>query len=210
MRLTPRRLYRFLVKMVDLNFNKDAYKAFIFDCDGTLAESMEVHFKSWCQAFAMHGAKFDFSWDLFRSMGGMGLVQSVELMNDKFNDTMNPQQVVDEQAKLVDDLVHHIKPNHEIVALAHELSGVYPISVASGGHRKHVHETLKAIGVDDVFSIVVTRDDVEHSKPAPDLFLLAAEKMGIEPQDCLVFEDSMPGIQAAMNAGMDYVLVREH
>lgn len=196
--------------MPDLTFDKNAYKAFIFDCDGTLAESMEVHFKAWRKVFAMHNAKFDFSWDLFRSMGGIGLKRSVRLMNERFDDHLDPDAVVKDQAALVDDAIHHIRPNHEVVELAHKLAATHPLSVASGGHRDHVHYTLKLIGVDKIFPIVVTQDDVKLSKPAPDLFLLAAEKMGIKPADCLVFEDSMPGIQAAQNAGMDFVLVRDH
>ena len=66
---------------------------------------------------------------------------------------------------------------------------------------------MEAIEIVELFDVIVTQDDVENSKPAPDLFLLAAERMNVKPHKCLVFEDSLLGIEAAKNAGMKSVLV---
>jgi HAD superfamily hydrolase (TIGR01509 family) len=66
---------------------------------------------------------------------------------------------------------------------------------------------MEAIRIDEIFEIIITQDDVKNSKPAPDLFLLAAERMNVNPQKCLVFEDSLLGIEAAQRAGMKSLLV---
>ncbi|OYV46828.1 MAG: hypothetical protein B7X06_03370, partial [Verrucomicrobia bacterium 21-51-4] len=81
-------------------------------------------------------------------------------------------------------------------------------SVASGGHRAIVHKTLDIVGLKDLFPIIVTQDDVTKSKPDPEIFLLAAQKMNVAPERCLVLEDSLLGIQGAMAGGMSAVLVR--
>ena len=80
--------------------------------------------------------------------------------------------------------------------------------MASGGVKKTVIATMNAIGITELFETIVTQDDVKNSKPSPDLFLLAAEEMGVDPTKCLVFEDSQLGIEAAKNAGMKSVLVQ--
>ena len=82
-----------------------------------------------------------------------------------------------------------------------------PVSVASGGPRDIVRHTLELMRLQDLFPVVVTPEDVVHGKPAPDMFLLAAQKMGVAPARCLVFEDAEPGIQAAEAAGMKWVHV---
>jgi HAD superfamily hydrolase (TIGR01509 family) len=66
---------------------------------------------------------------------------------------------------------------------------------------------LKLTGLAEIFPVVVSADDVVHGKPAPDMFLLAAKKMGVEPTRCLVFEDAEPGMRAAEAAGMKWVRV---
>jgi len=68
-------------------------------------------------------------------------------------------------------------------------------------------KTLQLMKIDHLFPVVVTPEDVQHGKPAPDMFLLAAEKMGVAPELCLVFEDAEPGFQAAAAAGMKCVRV---
>ncbi|OIO59284.1 MAG: HAD family phosphatase [Verrucomicrobia bacterium CG_4_10_14_3_um_filter_43_23] len=186
---------------------KGNFEGYIFDCDGTLAISMPVHFLAWQRVFKKHHAKFEFTWEMFRAMAGMGLHHTVEELNRQFNDNLDPIVVVADQADLVRENHHEIKPNEEVVEVARMLSQNQPVSVASGGHREHVRETLSAIHVTDIFKIVVTQDDVIRSKPAPDLFLLAAIRMAVDPCKCLVFEDSELGIQAAKRAGMQCVLV---
>jgi HAD superfamily hydrolase (TIGR01509 family) len=184
------------------------YSAFIFDCDGTLADSMPLHQKAWITALRKYGANIDFSWELFMSRAGKTIELTVAELNAEFGLTLDPTLVAAAQRAEFDALAVGTRPLDEVVAFARERARAgCPVAVASGGDAPTVHRTLRTIGVSDLFSIVVTADEVAHGKPAPDLFLLAAERMGVAPADCLVFEDSLLGISAANSAGMGAVLV---
>lgn len=185
-----------------------AYSAFIFDCDGTLADTMPLHQKAWISALTQYGAKIDFTWDLFMSRAGKTIELTVSELNAEFGLALDPALVAAAQRAQFDALAVGVKPLDEVVAFARQRAQAgYPVSVASGGDAKTVNRTLHTIGVSDLFPIVVTAEEVAHGKPAPDLFLLAAQRMGVAPADCLVFEDSLLGITAAERAGMGAVLV---
>lgn len=184
------------------------YQAYIFDCDGTLADSMESHYVSWVGAFEKNKAKFHFEHDLFISMGGITLIETVKILNEKFNDNLNPEQVVIDKEKIFMEQIHHTTAKDDVVTFARDLAKQgKPMAVASGGTRNTVHSVLEFIGIKDLFPIVVTQEDTTNGKPAPDIFLLAAKKIGTPAKDCLVFEDSKSGFMAAQAAGMDYVKV---
>ena len=186
-----------------------SFDGFIFDCDGTLAESMQMHFRAWKAALALQNATFDFTWELFRSMAGMGLEHTVDLVNKRFNQTLDAKPLLKAQEEFSEEHIYEMRPNYEILDFATWVAKEgYARSVASGGNRHVVNKTLKIIGADHLFPIVVTQDDVIHGKPDPEIFLLAAEKMGVAPEKCLVLEDSMLGIKAAEAAGMGAMLVR--
>lgn len=184
------------------------YSAFIFDCDGTLADSMPLHQKAWIKALRQYGATFDFGWELFMSRAGKTIELTVAELNAEFALELDPTLVAAAQRAEYDALALGVKPLDEVLAFARERAQAgFPVSVASGGDAPTVRRTLQTIGAADLFPIVVTAEEVAHGKPAPDLFLLAAERMGVAPQDCLVFEDSLLGITAAERAGMGAVLV---
>ena len=186
-----------------------SFEGFIFDCDGTLAESMQMHFQAWTAALALQNATFDFTWELFRSMAGMGLEHTVDLVNKRFNQKLQAGPLLKAQEAFSEEHIHEMCPNYEVLDFATWVAKEgYARSVASGGNRHVVHRTLKIIGADHLFPVVVTQDDVTHGKPDPEIFLLAAKKMGIAPEKCLVLEDSMLGIKAAEAAGMGAMLVR--
>jgi beta-phosphoglucomutase-like phosphatase (HAD superfamily) len=185
------------------------FQGVIFDCDGTLADSMPVHYRAWVEAFKLHHAKFEFPWDLFYSMAGTGLEDSVVMLNERFGDTLDPKATVKTQMDRLDQLHATVTPIVEVVGLAREYAAEgKKVSVSSGGTYRHVHETLRQIGVHELFPVIITREDYAHSKPAPDCFLLAAERMGVPPETCLVFEDSLLGIEGAKRAGMASVYVQ--
>lgn len=187
---------------------KRKYAAFIFDCDGTLADSMPLHQEAWVRALRRHGAHFDFSWQLFMSRAGKTIELTVTELNAEFGLVLDPAEVAAAQRAEYDALASRVQPLDEVVAFARERAAAgLPVSVASGGDALTVRRTLHTIGVSDLFKVVVTAEEVEHGKPAPDLFLLAAQRMGVAPEDCLVFEDSPLGITAAERAGMAAVLV---
>ncbi len=185
------------------------YDGYIFDCDGTLADSMVVHHRAWTSALRLHGATFDFDWQLFTSRAGMSLPKTVEALNEQFGLSMDPLAVTAAQRVEYERLLPGVRPIAPVVELARRVAQTAKVSVASGGESAIVKRTLELIGLGDTFPVVVTAEDVLHGKPAPDMFLLAAERMGVSPAGCVVFEDSVLGLEAARRAGMASVLVRE-
>jgi beta-phosphoglucomutase-like phosphatase (HAD superfamily) len=184
------------------------FSAYIFDCDGTLADSMPLHHQGWIYALHKHGARFEFGWDLFMSRAGKSIELTVHELNEQFGLTLDATLVAADQRAHFDALAPGVLALEEVVAFARDRAAAgFPVSVASGGDAATVRQTLRTIGVSELFQVVVTVEDVEHGKPAPDLFLLAAQRMGVAPEQCLVFEDSLLGIQAAERAGMGSLLV---
>jgi len=186
-----------------------SFAGYIFDCDGTLADSMPLHHESWVFGLRECGAPFDFSWELFTSRGGMPLEQTVLELNRQFGCTLDAERIAALQRVHFEARIKDLQPIREVTDFAHEISQLSPVSVASGNLRLQVIRSLQAIGVGDIFDIIVTPEQVQHGKPHPDMFLLAAELMGVAPKDCLVLEDSPLGIEAAKRAGMSWALVRE-
>jgi HAD superfamily hydrolase (TIGR01509 family) len=184
------------------------YAGYIFDCDGTLADSMVVHYRAWLAALKAHGATFDFDWNLFTSRAGMSTPNTVRELNQQFGLALDAEAVSLAQRVEYERFLETVQPVAEVVELARRVAATSAVSVASGSERKVVLRTLELIGLGQTFSIVVTPEDVLHGKPAPDMFLLAAERMGVPARDCVVFEDSVLGLEAAKRAGMASVLVR--
>ncbi len=206
--LPPRGTQPTLVRRpVRFTHPKHDFAACIFDCDGTLADSMPLHHWAWATAFRNQGARFEFTWELLQEYAGRGIEYTVELLNARFGERLDPARVAREQQAWVDAHFDAVAPIAEVVAFAREIAKTRPVAVASGGRREVVHRTLKAIGMEGFFPVVVTVDDVEHGKPAPDMFLLAARKLGVEPSKCVVIEDGILGVQGAKAAGMSWVLL---
>jgi HAD superfamily hydrolase (TIGR01509 family) len=183
------------------------FSAFIFDCDGTLADSMPLYHRSWKRALAAHGATFEFTWELFMSRAGMSTELTVQGLNLEFGTELEAKTVELYHHAEYLTLIEEVQPIASVVEVARRYFGKLPMSVASGGSRPLVERTLELIGVKELFPVVVVAADVTRGKPAPDIFLLAAERMGVPPAGCLVFEDGEPGLLAARRAGMQAVLV---
>lgn len=184
-----------------------AFKGFIFDCDGTLADTMPHHFVAWRDAIQAQKANFDFTWDLFYSLAGVGLFDTIVQLNQRFNANLDLKTVSALRIANFNKRKNLIQPITPVLECAKEIANYYPVAIASGGQREEVLDTLKIIGAADLFKTIITIDDVNRSKPAPDTFLLAANKMNVEPSSCLVFEDSKIGLEAADNANMNWVYI---
>ncbi|MFP6872597.1 MAG: HAD family phosphatase [Verrucomicrobiales bacterium] len=192
-----------------MNIPKGDFEGFIFDHDGTLSLSMHVHFDGWVDAFRKNGGNFEFTREIAQSYAGVGMHDTVEILNERFGCNMDATQVVRDQEEYYFANIDKVVVYAPVVDFARARAAEgKPIAVASGGIRPTVIRTMEAVQIADLFNIIVTQDDVERSKPAPDLFLLAAERMGVAPEKCLVFEDSGLGIEAAERAGMATVLVQ--
>jgi len=184
------------------------YEGYIFDCDGTLADSMSLHHRAWQHAFREHGASFEYGWDIFLSLAGVGHADTVRKMNARFGDMLDPDGVTHTKEGWYALHVDDVRPITPVTDYARALAARgAKIAVASGGPRWMVSRTLHAIGMEELFQAVVTQDDIVRSKPDPEIFLTAAKRLGVEPRNCVVFEDSHLGIAGAKSAGMDWVLI---
>jgi HAD superfamily hydrolase (TIGR01509 family) len=184
------------------------FDGYIFDCDGTLAHTMPMHYRAWLTAFADKKAPFEFSEEYFYSLGGTPTTRIVEILNEKHGTAFDAPALAHYKEDKFEELMHEITPIDEVVACARRFKAEgKPVAVASGGMRHIVEKTLDSIGLGGFFPIVITPEQVNRGKPFPDMFLLAAEKMGTTPARTLVFEDAVPGIDAAKAAGMQYVVV---
>ncbi|WP_296747182.1 HAD family phosphatase [Mesorhizobium sp.] len=183
------------------------FKALIFDCDGTLAETAPHHFNSLRSALAEQGLVLPTGWYFARL--GLSRGHLFDEFDAQFNVKIDRNAAIARSEEIYCDASLPILEIKRVAGIAKQLRGQLPISVASGGPRRLVHRTLTACGLWPFFDHVVTFDDVGMGKPSPALFLEAARRMGVEPGDCLVFEDSDEGIEAAGRAAMAVVDVRK-
>ena len=184
----------------------EGMKGLIFDCDGTLADTMTIHTHSWQEAMKHFG--HDCPVDFLQSLRGIPAEEIVIHFNRTFATDLNPKDVSDTKNQMSYDRLKTVKPIMPVAKIALDYRGKLPMSVVSGGTRKDVLRTLEAIGMADFFEAVITADDALRSKPDPQMFIEAAKRMAVSPAVCEVFEDGEPGLQAARAAGMKFVDVR--
>lgn len=190
-----------------IDFPKDGYDAVIFDCDGSLVDSMPAHFDAWCEALADCGAGGIFKEDIFYAMGGRPTRDIVEIINNEYGLKLDPAAIALSKRDAFLAKLGDLEFIDEVADFARSLRGRMPIAVASGGTRYVVEKTLAAVGCSDWFDEVVTSDDVVNGKPSPDIFLHAAKLLGVAPERCLVIEDAPPGVIAAQAAGMQVITI---
>ncbi len=166
---------------------------------------MPTHYRAW-QAALGENAR-DFPEAMFYELGGTPAAQVVEMLNERHGYALPVDQTVSRKEQVFLELSIEIAAIEPVVALAREWHGRKPMAVASGGHRRIVMTTLRALGIVGLFDAIVTSEDYSRGKPHPDPFLEAARRLGIVPERCLVFEDTQTGIRAANAAGMASVLI---
>ena len=181
------------------------FGAFIFDCDGTLADNMHLHYEAWSRAMGDFGGTYP--EELFYEWGGVPTAEIVRRLNAKFSLSMNVDDVVLRKEHYYRELIPNVTENIDVIPVVREYHGKLPMAVASGGHRDLVVRTLDALGIREFFDAVIAAEDYDRGKPHPDPFLVAAEHLGVPPSSCLVFEDTETGADAARAAGMAWVLV---
>lgn len=182
-----------------------AFHAYLFDCDGTVVDSMSLHYIAWKQALGEWGCTFD--EELFYAWGGKPPVEIVAELNRMEGLEMPVETVAERKEHRYYELLPGLKPVPEVVEHIHAQQGRIPFAVVSGSTRESVIKSLTTVHLLDRFAVLVGAEDYARSKPAPDAYLTAAARLGVAPADCLVFEDTELGMQAAKSAGMASVRV---
>ena len=182
-----------------------SFKAYLFDCDGTIADSMPLHYIAWEKALAEWNC--DFSEDLFYAWGGMSVAEIIAALNRDRGLNMPVEKVARRKEELYFENLPQLKAVPEVMEHIEASYRLIPFAVVSGSTRDSVTRSLEALRILDRFDTLVCAGDYRNSKPDPEPFLLAAQRLGIAPEDCLVFEDADMGIQAATAAGMASVKV---
>lgn len=189
-----------------IDLSRYQFKALIFDCDGTLAETAPHHFAAIRSALAEQNLILPREWYFARL--GLSRTPLFDEFEAEFKLKINREAVIARSEEIYCDNSQSISEIEHVAKIARQYSGVIPISVASGGGRRLVNHTLAASSLRPIFDHVVTFDDVSEGKPSPALFLEAAKRMAMKPIDCLVFEDSDEGLEAARRAGMSAIDIR--
>ena len=178
----------------------------IFDCDGTLADTFSVHFSVIKQVMASSGIDFDKEW--YSKHVALSAAELLRAIAERWNVRITLHDFETARAPLYTTALDHVREVRPVVDIARSYAGRLPLAVASGGPRVVVERTLRNLGIAALFDAVVTADDVERGKPAPDLFELAAKRLQLAPETCVVYEDTDDGLAAARAAGMFAIDVR--
>ncbi|HMO26600.1 MAG TPA: HAD family phosphatase [Tepidisphaeraceae bacterium] len=186
----------------------DDVRGLIFDCDGTIADTMPIHYEAWCAALQEHAVEFPEA--IFYEFAGMPTPKIIETLNERHGHSMPVEETAHRKELLFEQRIPEVRAIEPVVKLAEQYRGKLPMAVATGGMRHICMKTLTALGIADWFDTVVTADDVAHGKPAPDIFLEAALRIDVPPEKCLAFEDGELGIQSALAAGMRVIDVRRY
>jgi HAD superfamily hydrolase (TIGR01509 family) len=181
------------------------FKAYLFDCDGTIADSMPLHYIAWNKALSEWNCKF--SEDLFYGWGGMPVTEIIAGLNKMYGLKMPVQEVSKRKEEFYFEILPQLKAVPEVLEHIEASYGHIPFAVVSGSTRDSVTASLQALKLSDRFETLVCAGDYQKSKPDPEAFLLAASRLGVAPETCLVFEDTDMGIQAATAAGMASIKV---
>jgi HAD superfamily hydrolase (TIGR01509 family) len=181
------------------------FRAYLFDCDGTIADSMPLHYIAWKQALGEWNCAFEEK--LFYEWGGMPIVEIVTTLNKQRGLNMPVEKVAQRKENLYFRLLPRLKAVPEVLEHIEAKHGQVPFAVVSGSALDSVTASLTTLNLFDRFATLVCAGDYERSKPDPEGFLLAASRLDVAPESCLVFEDTDMGIQAATAAGMASVRV---
>jgi HAD superfamily hydrolase (TIGR01509 family) len=182
-----------------------AFGAYLFDCDGTIADSMPLHYIAWRKALGEWNCELDEK--LFYAWGGMPIAEIVATLNVRDGLNMPVEIVSERKESIYYELLPRLKVVPEVLEHIEAQHGRIPFAVVSGSTKESVTASLASLKLLDRFDAMVCAGDYKRSKPDPEPFLLAATRLGVAPNACLVFEDTEMGIQAATAAGMASVRV---
>jgi HAD superfamily hydrolase (TIGR01509 family) len=190
---------------VKLRLPPGSFGAYLFDCDGTIVDSMPLHYIAWRKALAEWNCAFD--EQLFYAWGGTPVAEIISLLNEQQGLSMSVETVSSRKENSYRELLPRLQAIPEVLEHIDAQRGRIPFAVVSGSTRESVIASLVTLKLLDRFDTMVCAGDYQKGKPDPECFLLAASRLGVVPETCLVFEDTDMGIQAAAAAGMASVRI---
>jgi beta-phosphoglucomutase family hydrolase len=182
-----------------------SFDAYLFDCDGTIVDSMPLHYVAWKKALREWNCEF--REELFYAWGGRPTAEIIATLNQSQGLSMPVEDVASRKEEFYFKMLPELKAVPEVLEHIEAQRGRIPFAVVSGSARDSVTASLETLKLLDRFETLVCAGEYKKSKPDPEAFLLAATKLGVPPKNCLVFEDTEMGIQAATAAGMASVKV---
>ncbi len=190
-----------LIKNKDL----ESFEGLVFDLDGTLIDSMPIHNKAWLETLEKHGLISSTQELMFYA--GISSVKIVERLNIKHGLNLHPQEISDEKEAIFKERFEEVQLAQQVLDLAIKYGRTKKVSIVTGGERETVAMVLKKFKMIEHFPVVICAEDTLDGKDTPAPFLLAAQKMGIDPSTCLFFDDGDAGLNGALKAGMQVLKV---
>ena len=181
-------------------------RGLVFDCDGTLVDTMPLHKRLWDEMMAEQGVELPPGF--IDAHTGKPTTVIVEILNRERGLAIDPLEFRERKEQRFRSSEKPLQPIAPVFATARHYLEKLPMAVVSGGCRANVEHSLRSVGAWDWFPVVLTADDPITPKPAPDLFLQAAKRIGVPAEECHAFEDGDTGIAAARAAGMSVTDVR--
>jgi beta-phosphoglucomutase family hydrolase len=182
------------------------FSAFLFDMDGTLLDNMGVHMHIWVEFMHEMGVEIGLEETYKFTLGRT----NPEILRDLLGKHLTDEEIIILSDRKEELYREHYRPLMKPVAglvqfLDSALAAKIPMAVASAAGCENIRFHLEGLGLEKYFTILVGSEDVKNGKPDPEIFLKAAERLGVMPGDCLVFEDTPNGLEAAYRAGMSAV-----
>ncbi|MFT5122016.1 MAG: HAD superfamily hydrolase (TIGR01509 family) [Candidatus Omnitrophota bacterium] len=193
-----------------LDIPEGPFDAYLFDCDGTLVDTMPIHYEGWLHSIKVHGETFHFPEEMYYQLAGIETDELIRILNEKFGGKLNREALMQTKREYFRANMHRLQPITPVIAFLESIVSTHPVAVVTGGLKEIVHLSLETVGIRQHFEHLVNFTDVEKGKPAPDMFLHAAELLGVAPEKCLVFEDGELGVQGAHAAGMQTVFIERN
>lgn len=182
-------------------------RGLIFDCDGTLVDSMPLHYRAWVTVLCRYD--LDFTEARFYQWAGVPVDEIVRRLAMEQGRTVDAEAIAAERDTYFHSLpVSELRPVEPVVGIARRFHRQLPLAVATGSTKASAEASLRAIRILELFDAVISSHDAGRPKPAPDVFLMAAERIAVAPGNCVAFEDGDAGLQAARAAGMQVVDIR--
>jgi len=194
--------------MKEIPVNPNA-KGLIFDLDGTLLDSMPLHYEAWHE-ICKKELNFDFTETFFYDNAGVSSNRIFEKVKKLSGFEFDHDDMANRKEELYESKIHKLQVRENLVNIVKKYHGLLPMAIGTGSPGEGSWKAVKVVGLDKYLDIMVSKEMVEHPKPAPDTFLKCAELIGVPPGDCQVFEDGDPGIQAAKTAGMMITDIRKY